>query len=384
MKCKKCGKMLPENAKFCFECGAKVEQELICSVCGAKMPVGYKYCMECGSKLSDDDTVMEKNREEMDDIDWDVLLNSTAEDENDLEKLRDNIKQFIQEYAIETSHITKCKYMEVQKNVIWANNMLFDLRELSTIREMKENIEEGMLDSDGVGWWHFCWPEWERYCRMVSGWISWGGGIFGNAAYYITGTGKEATLHKIMLGTENKEDVKTWSEVQIFEDEENNLRILAHNLQEGGSRTKEWILLNTSGEVLWERENATALRVGQIGWALDYWPVEDMYNFSLLLDFYTGNVLLKKYCDYSYYTNKKTGKIIIAADRIDKNYTLEFPHLYHYERGKVKEFTNEEMKRYNVRLRKNSICKLDIPQFKEMGDKLKETEELLTTGWITQ
>ena len=57
------------------------------------MSVGYKYCMECGSKLSDDDTVMEKNREEMDDIDWDVLLNSTAEDENDLEKLRDNIKQ---------------------------------------------------------------------------------------------------------------------------------------------------------------------------------------------------------------------------------------------------------------------------------------------------
>ncbi len=28
MNCKNCGFALPENAKFCYECGAKAEQEV--------------------------------------------------------------------------------------------------------------------------------------------------------------------------------------------------------------------------------------------------------------------------------------------------------------------------------------------------------------------
>lgn len=53
-KCPKCGNALPENAKFCLECGAKIEQlgesEMICPHCGKKTPKG-KFCMECGGKL---------------------------------------------------------------------------------------------------------------------------------------------------------------------------------------------------------------------------------------------------------------------------------------------------------------------------------------------
>lgn len=52
--CPKCGKPLPANAKFCFECGAKVERldenEMICPACGAKTRKG-KFCMECGASL---------------------------------------------------------------------------------------------------------------------------------------------------------------------------------------------------------------------------------------------------------------------------------------------------------------------------------------------
>ena len=52
--CPKCGFKLPKNAKFCFECGTKIEQmnenEMICPVCGKKTPKG-KFCMECGSPL---------------------------------------------------------------------------------------------------------------------------------------------------------------------------------------------------------------------------------------------------------------------------------------------------------------------------------------------
>ena len=53
-KCPKCGNELPENAKFCLECGAKIESlsenEMICPHCGKKTPKG-KFCMECGGKL---------------------------------------------------------------------------------------------------------------------------------------------------------------------------------------------------------------------------------------------------------------------------------------------------------------------------------------------
>ena len=53
-KCPKCGSMLPPNAKFCLECGTRIEQvspnEMICPRCGKKTPKG-KFCMECGQPL---------------------------------------------------------------------------------------------------------------------------------------------------------------------------------------------------------------------------------------------------------------------------------------------------------------------------------------------
>lgn len=53
-KCPKCGNDLPENAKFCLECGTKIENlsenEVLCPHCSKKTPKG-KFCMECGGKL---------------------------------------------------------------------------------------------------------------------------------------------------------------------------------------------------------------------------------------------------------------------------------------------------------------------------------------------
>ena len=52
--CSKCGNSLPPNAKFCLECGTKVENlsenEIICPNCGGKTLKG-KFCTECGAKL---------------------------------------------------------------------------------------------------------------------------------------------------------------------------------------------------------------------------------------------------------------------------------------------------------------------------------------------
>lgn len=50
--CKGCGAKLPNDAKFCMECGQKVESNtmIICPSCKKKVPDG-KFCKLCGSKL---------------------------------------------------------------------------------------------------------------------------------------------------------------------------------------------------------------------------------------------------------------------------------------------------------------------------------------------
>ena len=53
-KCPHCGNELPTNAKFCLECGTKIEQlaenEMICPSCGQKTPKN-KFCIKCGQHL---------------------------------------------------------------------------------------------------------------------------------------------------------------------------------------------------------------------------------------------------------------------------------------------------------------------------------------------
>ncbi len=52
-KCSKCGADLPENAKFCLNCGERVPADdgmVICPECGNRVPKA-KFCPECGHKF---------------------------------------------------------------------------------------------------------------------------------------------------------------------------------------------------------------------------------------------------------------------------------------------------------------------------------------------
>jgi membrane protease subunit (stomatin/prohibitin family) len=50
--CPKCHASIPAKAKFCPECGQKIESKSFCPNCGKPVPAGTKFCPECGRKIS--------------------------------------------------------------------------------------------------------------------------------------------------------------------------------------------------------------------------------------------------------------------------------------------------------------------------------------------
>jgi class 3 adenylate cyclase len=50
MKCPKCQSENPESAKFCVECGGKLE--IICPKCNFSNSASFKFCAECGHNLT--------------------------------------------------------------------------------------------------------------------------------------------------------------------------------------------------------------------------------------------------------------------------------------------------------------------------------------------
>jgi predicted RNA-binding Zn-ribbon protein involved in translation (DUF1610 family) len=49
--CPSCNAPLAKNAKFCPECGAKIQTQAHCTECGAKLAPNAKFCAECGAKV---------------------------------------------------------------------------------------------------------------------------------------------------------------------------------------------------------------------------------------------------------------------------------------------------------------------------------------------
>ena len=50
--CPDCGTQLQAGAKFCFNCGKKIEPANVCPDCGTALPAGAKFCFNCGRRMS--------------------------------------------------------------------------------------------------------------------------------------------------------------------------------------------------------------------------------------------------------------------------------------------------------------------------------------------
>ncbi len=49
--CNKCGMEVPANSKFCLECGQRLKGNRKCSKCGKELPLSAKFCPECGTGI---------------------------------------------------------------------------------------------------------------------------------------------------------------------------------------------------------------------------------------------------------------------------------------------------------------------------------------------
>lgn len=52
VKCSKCGASVKAGAKFCPECGQKMNATIKCSKCGAEIKANAKFCQECGQSVN--------------------------------------------------------------------------------------------------------------------------------------------------------------------------------------------------------------------------------------------------------------------------------------------------------------------------------------------
>ena len=61
MHCSHCEHDNKDGAKFCNECGAKLE--LVCATCATVNPPGSKFCNECGARFIEGETAKRGNGE---------------------------------------------------------------------------------------------------------------------------------------------------------------------------------------------------------------------------------------------------------------------------------------------------------------------------------
>ena len=68
MKCHNCNAEISDSAKFCPECGSKIERVSHCIQCGTELANGAKFCPECGTPVSASESKSAQPKQE-DDVD---------------------------------------------------------------------------------------------------------------------------------------------------------------------------------------------------------------------------------------------------------------------------------------------------------------------------
>lgn len=385
MKCNSCGFELPENAKFCHECGTKAEREVVCGSCGTKAPAGYKFCMECGSPLSGGSGKEENGWSEEDvwdwDIDGDIFQTELEKCPEDAAKEKDEQKTSltaaggkngncvetadVRERIIEKAKAENLNILEPAEGVLGVKELLypgddqlflFDIREQATAKAMEQTMTSEQI-SLGELLQHYeyylssaipqCEGHYVRLYRPV--WI--GADMARNTIFCIKESYERYEFYKCSFGAcgDDGDKMEEWMNVEFLKGKADAVRIYAslYSGRDPGVSDQHY-LFDETGKVLWKadrpvRPSGYHREIGHEFHCNPDWKQDS----AMLVDFYTGRVLLKDYYAIINYREKGSNRLVLdGVSRIGNDIAVErYSHkLFYYDDGRISEFTEQEYK----------------------------------------
>ncbi len=279
-----------------------------CDQCGAKLRDVAKFCSECGNKL--EEATIEKE-----------VINH-----NDI------VKRIINEINLKENEICCWEICEnvILYNLRWSDTFaVTDLRNPDVVAAM-ENHEKDYKEI--MNHWLFYMKGMEDYQVLIHRPI-WVSAAVDKNFFYIN-DGLEFIKCSFKFDKDGMIDGEKWENVQYLYGPHKELRILAR--ENGYHLTSEYYLFDGAGNILWKADAPVKYDTCNRKIGYEFTNSESgFHNSQMVVDFYTGNILLKDVYGVLFYKEKETNLIVI--DSVSKQEgRYEYKHeLYNYQTNKV-------------------------------------------------
>lgn len=276
-----------------------------CSQCGVKLRDITKFCSECGSKIEEDGL----NNEE-------INRNSA-------------VKKIVEKINMEANKI--CCW-EIHENVILHNFW----SESFTVTDLRNPAVIEVMNSLQVSYrqilehWQYYMKDMEKYQVLINRpiWIS---NVVDNKIFYIDNC---MDFFKCTFELNNDMNER-WKNVQYLYSKNEDIRILARD-DFDGELTTEFYLFNQEGNILWKADRPVKLDGYNREIGYEFSCDENYFsNNQMLVDFYTGDVVLKDAFAIVSYIEKETNSFMLDCVKMKAGDKIYQHEVYYYNNGKL-------------------------------------------------